>query len=123
MRRYLKLILLFLSCFFLVGSQFSRLNSSERAQAAPGDFFHDTLTQFSSDPSSVTPTVSNEVCLGCHGEPGLTMPLSNGEILDLYVNPDHYADSVHGKGEETRGKMLARKHGLVWPTLRRGGAD
>jgi hypothetical protein len=25
------------------------------------------------------------------------MTLSNGDILDLYVNPDHYSDSVHGK--------------------------
>ena len=98
MRRYSKLILIFLSCTFLVGSQFSRLNSSDSAQAAPGNFFHDTLAQVSSDPSSVTPIVSNEVCLGCHGEPGLTMPLSNGDILDLYVNPELYADSVHGKG-------------------------
>src|SRR4030042_1080892 len=98
MRRYSKLILIFLSCPFLVGSQFSRLNSSDSAQAAPGNFFHDTLAQVSSDPSSVTPIVSNEVCLGCHGEPGLTMPLSHGDILDLYVNPELYADSVHGKG-------------------------
>jgi hypothetical protein len=43
------------------------------------------------------PIVSNEVCLECHGAPGLTMTLENGDILDLFVDPEHYAASVHGK--------------------------
>jgi predicted CXXCH cytochrome family protein len=43
------------------------------------------------------PIVSNEACLECHGKPGLSITLTNGDILDLYVNPDNYADSVHGE--------------------------
>ena len=50
-----------------------------------------------SDLHNSGPIVSNEVCLECHGKPGLSITLTNGDILDLYVNPDNYADSVHGK--------------------------
>jgi hypothetical protein len=56
------------------------------------------------DPDQIAPeveftesTVSNDVCLGCHGTPGLTMTLLNGDVLDLYVNPEEYAQSIHGK--------------------------
>jgi hypothetical protein len=49
------------------------------------------------DLSDTGPIVGNEVCLGCHGTPGLSMVLDNGDILDLYVNPDNYAASIHGK--------------------------
>ncbi len=53
--------------------------------------------QIFADVSSTAPIVSNETCLGCHGKPGLTMTLLNGDVLDLYVNPDVYAASIHGK--------------------------
>jgi Cytochrome c7 and related cytochrome c len=43
------------------------------------------------------PTVSNATCLECHGKPGLTKTLENGEVLDLYVDPSTYASSIHGK--------------------------
>jgi nitrate/TMAO reductase-like tetraheme cytochrome c subunit len=43
------------------------------------------------------PIVGNSVCLGCHGQSGLTMTLQNGDSLDLYVNPDSYATSIHGQ--------------------------
>ncbi len=46
---------------------------------------------------SAEPIVSNETCLGCHGQPGLTMTLLDGDVLDLYVNPDVYSASIHGK--------------------------
>jgi hypothetical protein len=49
------------------------------------------------DLSDIGPIVGNEVCLGCHGTPGLSIVLDNGDILDLYVNPDNYAASIHGK--------------------------
>jgi hypothetical protein len=49
------------------------------------------------DLSDTGPIVGNKVCLGCHGTPGLSMVLDNGDILDLYVNPDNYAASIHGK--------------------------
>lgn len=44
------------------------------------------------------PITGNETCLACHSDPGLTMPLENGELLSLYIDPEVYADSVHGEG-------------------------
>jgi hypothetical protein len=49
------------------------------------------------DTQSTAPIVSNEVCLDCHGKPGLTMNLENGDVLDLYVNPANYSASIHGQ--------------------------
>ncbi len=43
------------------------------------------------------PMVSNKACLECHGKPGLTKTLDNGDVLDLYVDPATYASSIHGK--------------------------
>ncbi len=53
------------------------------------------MTLDNSDTTS--PIVGNEVCLGCHGKPGLSMKLENGDILDLTVNPETYAASIHGQ--------------------------
>ncbi len=39
---------------------------------------------------------SDQDCLTCHGEPGLTMTLDSGEMISLYVDSDLLADSVHG---------------------------
>jgi hypothetical protein len=66
-----------------------------------------TVNTFAAPPNQANPTpqptdpagllsIGNDVCLGCHGQPGLTMPLENGDILDLYVNPDDYNLSIHG---------------------------
>lgn len=41
-------------------------------------------------------SIGNDTCLECHGRPGLSMPLKNGEILDLYASPDEYEASIHG---------------------------
>jgi predicted CXXCH cytochrome family protein len=49
------------------------------------------------DLTGTGPIVGNDVCLGCHGQPGLTTTLVNGDVLDLYVNPDVYGASIHGK--------------------------
>lgn len=35
-------------------------------------------------------------CLGCHGQPGLSMTLANGQELPLYVDPEVFAISTHG---------------------------
>ncbi len=43
------------------------------------------------------PIVGNQACLECHGQPGLTMTVQNGDVLDLYVNPSTYAASIHGQ--------------------------
>lgn len=51
----------------------------------------------------VTPTpnpnlsIGNDTCLECHGKPGLSMTLDNGDVLDLFVDPQVYASSIHGK--------------------------
>lgn len=39
----------------------------------------------------------NEACLACHSEPGMQVTLESGETLYLTVDPDVYADSVHGE--------------------------
>ena len=53
--------------------------------------------QQSADLNNSAPIVSNEVCLGCHGKPGLSKTLENGDILDLFVDPTKYAGSIHGQ--------------------------
>lgn len=42
-------------------------------------------------------SIGNDTCLECHGKSGLTMKLANGDVLDLYVNPQNYDSSIHGK--------------------------
>jgi predicted CXXCH cytochrome family protein len=97
MRHSRKQVLFYLSCTFTICSLFVLIFTRSSAQAAPEIISSAALPQASSGSSSVSPIVGNDVCLGCHGEPGLTMTLSNGDILDLFVDPDHYANSVHGK--------------------------
>ncbi|MBZ0309142.1 MAG: cytochrome c3 family protein, partial [Anaerolineae bacterium] len=38
----------------------------------------------------------NQYCLLCHGQEGRTLTLLNGSTIDLHVNPQALADSVHG---------------------------
>ncbi len=42
-------------------------------------------------------SLSDEYCLGCHGQPGQTYELQNGELLDLYVPAEDHNNSVHGE--------------------------
>jgi hypothetical protein len=42
-------------------------------------------------------SIGNDTCLSCHGQPGLTMKLEDGSILDLSINPQEYDNSIHGK--------------------------
>ncbi len=42
-------------------------------------------------------SISDEYCLGCHGQPGQTFTLENGEPLDLYVPAELHQSSVHGR--------------------------
>ena len=42
-------------------------------------------------------SIDDQVCLDCHGTPGLTMTLENGEILELTVLPEDHQNSVHGQ--------------------------
>ena len=41
------------------------------------------------------PRPSNEDCLACHGDPGLTTEV-NGKTVSLYVNPEKFKNSLHG---------------------------
>ena len=41
--------------------------------------------------------VANETCLACHATPGMQTTLPSGEILYLTVDPQVYAESVHGQ--------------------------
>lgn len=42
--------------------------------------------------------ISNDTCLACHGEPSLGIVLASGEPLSLYIDPELFAASVHGRG-------------------------
>ena len=97
MRLERKRFLIFLICSISVISMLLLIVSVNAVHAASGNNDNDILLQVSSNQSSVSPIVSNEICLGCHGDPGLSMTLSNGDVLGLYVNPDQYSHSIHGK--------------------------
>jgi hypothetical protein len=61
------------------------LGSTIRAAAAPPD-------------DSEPPAQDSEVCLACHGTPGIgEAELPSGETLPLYVNPEVFEASVHGQ--------------------------
>ncbi|MBN1563825.1 MAG: cytochrome c3 family protein [Anaerolineae bacterium] len=36
-------------------------------------------------------------CLLCHSQPDQTYTLPDGSVLDITINPDHFADSVHSE--------------------------
>jgi hypothetical protein len=65
----------------------------------------------SANPGEPTPqmSISDETCLECHGQPGLTMTLENGDVLDLYVSAEDHAGSVHGQN----GYACVQCHTLV----------
>ncbi len=56
------------------------------AESRPADASRSALQQ-SSD---------NSFCLGCHSNPDLTILLSDGDVLSLYIDGNDHAKSVHG---------------------------
>lgn len=42
-------------------------------------------------------SISDEVCLECHGQPGVTMELADGDTVELYVPAEAHINSVHGE--------------------------
>lgn len=42
-------------------------------------------------------SIGDDYCLGCHGQPGQTFTLENGDTLDLFVDPAWHQGSVHGQ--------------------------
>ena len=41
--------------------------------------------------------LDNATCLGCHGTPGFAAPRADGQTRALFVAPEHFTESVHGK--------------------------
>ena len=41
--------------------------------------------------------LDNATCLGCHGTPGFAAARAGGQTRPLFVAPDRFAESVHGK--------------------------
>ena len=41
------------------------------------------------------PQPSNDECLACHGDPGMTKEV-NGKAISLYVNPEAFRNAIHG---------------------------
>ncbi len=97
MRFGIRKSLIYLVCMLIFISLAAFVIESTGVSASPGDQATRNLPQLPSDLINTGPIVGNDVCLGCHGTPGLSMTLLNGEVLDLYVNPDNYANSVHGQ--------------------------
>ena len=72
--------------------------SVSNVQAAPPA--QETAPPPGSQPTPAAPApagelIPNEVCLGCHNNPNLTMSLENGEVWGLFTPPEVYARSVH----------------------------
>ena len=97
MRRDRKLRLTYLFCMIIICSLFIVIFGTSVVYAATREHENQNLSQVAPDLSNAAPIVSNEACLECHGKPELSLTLSNGDILDLYVNPDNYEASIHGK--------------------------
>ena len=70
-----------------------RVNAAPPSQASTPTPQAEPTAETTSSPLSI----SNQVCLGCHGTPGLTLTLENGEVLELYVSAEDHNASIHGK--------------------------
>jgi hypothetical protein len=86
--RFLIVLSLILCTLIFTGSIFLSLSTVKAAHFPK-------LSNQTDEPDSFL-SISDDVCLECHGQPGLTLTLENGEILDLYVSPDDYYHSIHG---------------------------
>ena len=75
------------------------LNASPAA--AQGDGEGNTPTEEAPQPAQDGSSQDNSYCIVCHGTPGRTVELPDGSVLDLYVDPNLLAHSVHGGNENT----------------------
>lgn len=55
------------------------------------------LVAFQASAEPLEQGVSNDFCLDCHGKPGLSMTLGDGEALPLFIDPQTFAESIHGR--------------------------
>jgi cytochrome b subunit of formate dehydrogenase len=60
---------------------------------------------------------ANAACLACHGIPSLSAPMPNGDMRQLHVSPDDFAQSVHG------GRSCVECHTDVVEVPHRRGVD
>lgn len=65
---------------------------------APAVATEANLVQQATPTANPNLSIGNDACLECHGKPGLSMKLDNGDELSLTVDPQMYDGSVHGKG-------------------------
>jgi predicted CXXCH cytochrome family protein len=63
------------------------------------------------------PGVSNGSCLTCHSDPNLGIALADGTLLSLYIDPQVYAESVHGQGGYACVQCHTNLRGYPHPTL------
>ena len=66
----------------------------------------ETLGALSHVPMVETAAIAAEECLSCHQLPGMFLPLENGEELYLTVDPEAFANSIHGQ----QGKVCVDCH-------------
>ncbi len=55
---------------------------------------------FAQGPGGTPAPADNAACLSCHSNLNLSIKLSGGEILPLYVDAQHYTTSVHGQQQQ-----------------------
>ena len=70
---------------------FGQTAAPDAQQAAPAD-------QSNNPPEPPPDLNNNETCLGCHGSE-FSMPRADGTERALFVDPDKFKSSVHGKSE------------------------
>jgi hypothetical protein len=88
MSRYLVVVLIFLGMISIITSVLS--GNEVTANAV------ELAVQLQSTPDPQL-SINDNACLECHGQPGLTLNLENGDVLELYVNPEVYQGSIHGR--------------------------
>jgi hypothetical protein len=86
MSRFLIVVLISIGTILLLNTVFT--DNDAHANAA------ELTLQIQSTPDPQL-SLNDNVCLGCHGQPGLTLELENGDTLDLYVNPEDHQNSIH----------------------------
>lgn len=86
-RRLISLVLLTSLGLLLALGAWIGLSGSPSALAAPAPL------------STLQNTTPDEVCLGCHTQPGMTVELTSGEVLPLTIDEQVFEASVHGENE------------------------
>ena len=86
-RRRISLVVLTSLGFALALGAWIGLSGSPSVLAAPAPL------------STLQNTTPDEVCLGCHTQPGMTVEMTSGEVLPLTIDEPVFEASVHGENE------------------------